>query len=198
MLLIGCSAEVTEEEQTPTADEQAPTEENNDPITEDTPTNEGEIVEVTPEEPIADEESSWLDDVLIDINSGEEFTIGGNDVPVILESFAVWCPTCTKQQRVIKNLHEQEGDSIISISLDTDPNEDAEKVKKHTEDNGFDWYYAISPRETTQKLIDEFGIGIVSAPSVPTLVVCPNGVFEKLKSGVKSTETLLSEVERLC
>jgi len=115
-----------------------------------------------------------------------------------MESFAVWCPTCTKQQKIIKNLHEQVGDDIISVSLDTDPNEDAEKVKKHAKSNGFDWKYAITPTDTTQKLIDEFGVGIVSAPSVPTVVVCPDGTFEKLKGDVKSSEFLLEEIKRIC
>ncbi len=52
--------------------------------------------------------ASWIDFELKDVATGEKFKISDfNDKPVLLESFAVWCPTCTKQQRIIKDLHEE-------------------------------------------------------------------------------------------
>ena len=69
---------------------------------------------------------NWQDIELKDINSQETFTIGEFKKPVLIESFAVWCPTCTEQQKEMKKLHELRED-VVSISLDTDPNEDAEK-----------------------------------------------------------------------
>ena len=86
--------------------------------------------------------------------NGETFKISDfKGQKVLLESFAVWCPTCTQQQKEIKQLIEQ-GDQSIHISLDTDPNEDSSSVLSHVEEKGFDWNYAISPKTLTQSLID--------------------------------------------
>lgn len=146
-------------------------------------------------EPVGD----WINFELRDVATGESFKITDfSDKPVLLESFAVWCPTCTRQQRVTKSLEEEVGDSIISISVDTDPNEDEDRVRKHINDNGFNWYYVIAPIAFTQSLIDQFGIDIVNAPSAPMILICDGEKARQLGSGVKSVETLKLEVARGC
>jgi len=138
--------------------------------------------------------ASWIDFELKDVATGETFKITDfNDKPILLESFAVWCPTCTKQQKTTKAFHEEVGDSVVSISIDTDPNEDENRVKEHIERNGFNWYYAIAPAEMTKSLIDQFGIGIVNAPAVPMILICGDNV-KKLDSGIKSVSELKEEV----
>ncbi|MBR9675391.1 redoxin family protein [Candidatus Woesearchaeota archaeon] len=141
----------------------------------------------------------WKNALLKDVNTGEEFRI--NDFKgklILLESFAVWCPTCTRQQKEIKEFHESVGDDIISISLDTDPNEDEERVLQHATSNGFGWYYAISPREVTQSLVDEFGVSFVNAPLAPVLLICEDQSARLLRSGVKNADALKEEVEKGC
>lgn len=139
-----------------------------------------------------------LNTQLRDINSQKTFTL--NDFkgkPVLLESFAVWCPVCTKQQEKIKELHEDIGDSVISISLDTDVNEDEAKVKEHLERNKFDWYYTISPSDLTKALIDQFGAAIVNAPQAPIILICSDQSARMLGRGVKSVSEL-KEAINLC
>ncbi len=131
----------------------------------------------------------WKDIPLHNVQDGEEFTIGSFDEPVILESFAVWCPTCTKQQKILKEYHEQRND-FVSISLNTDPNEEESLVREHAQSNGFDWRYAVSPAELTTQLIDEFGFQVVNAPAVPMLLICPNGATELFAGGVKDSEEI--------
>jgi len=144
--------------------------------------------------------SAWINMELKDVTTGETFKISDfKEKPVLLESFAVWCPTCTQQQNVIKRLHEEIGDSVVSISVDTDPNEDEDRVRKHINDNGFNWIYVVSPIPFTQSLIDQFGIGVVNAPSAPMVLICEGGQrARRLGSGVKSVETLKLEIERGC
>ena len=155
----------------------------------------------TPNEAIKEEKiiaGNWIDFELTDIRTGEKFKISDlNNKPVLLESFAVWCPTCTRQQREIKKLHEEVGDDVISISLDTDPNEDESRVLEHIKRNDFNWHYAIAPIEMTQSLINQFGIGIVNAPSAPVVLIC-NNEARKLDSGVKSVGELKEEIEKGC
>jgi len=145
---------------------------------------------------------AWIDMELEDVKTGERFTIrelSNSGKPVLLESFAVWCPTCTRQQKITKEFEETEfGKGVISVSIDTDPNEDESRVLEHIERNGFTWFYAVSPEALTRSLIDQFGVGIVNAPSVPMILVCENGKARKLDSGIKSVNELTEEVSRGC
>ncbi len=142
---------------------------------------------------------AWMDVELTDVNTGKTFRISDfKGKPVLLESFAVWCPTCLRQQKQMKELIAREGDAIVHISLDTDPNEDAAKVKEHLERNGLDWYFVVSPVEFTKALIDEFGLSVVSAPSAPVVLICEDQTSRFLKSGVKSADDLIAEVEKGC
>jgi len=142
-----------------------------------------------------DSSQFWREYELTDVNSGESFTISElNSKPILLETFAVWCPTCTGQQKEIKELHEEIGEDAISISLNTDSNEDEGLVLEHAQSNGFDWRYAIAPAELSQSLVDEFGLGIVNAPSVPVILICEDGSFRQLDSGIKRVQELKDEL----
>ena len=141
----------------------------------------------------------WVDTELTDVQSGETFHISDfKGQKILLESFAVWCPTCTQQQKEIKKLHQELGDTFVSISLDTDPNEDVTIIQEHIDRNGFDWHYAISPRELTQSLIDEFGIGVVNAPSAPVVLICEDQSTHYLGRGLKLVDELKEELEVNC
>ena len=71
----------------------------------------------------------WLNATYTDVTTGEAFTFDGlRGQTVLLEPFAIWCPTCKKQKEVVKSIKE-EGINITSISIDVDPNEDAKQVK---------------------------------------------------------------------
>jgi len=141
----------------------------------------------------------WKCEDLVDVLTGETFQIKDFEgKPVLVESFAVWCPTCLKQQLKMKDLLESDGDSIVHISLDTDPNEEASLVKEHAEKNGLNWKFSVSPIEITKKMIDEFGIGVVNAPSAPVILVCEDQSTRLLEKGVKSAEELKGEIAKGC
>ena len=143
--------------------------------------------------------AAWMDTELTNVATGENFKISDfKGKPVLLESFAVWCPTCLRQQKEMKKLTGNEGDAIIRISLDTDPNEDEAKVKDHLERNDLNWYFAVSPIELTNALIDEFGLNVVSAPRAPVILICKDQSTRFLRGGLKPSSELLSEVEMGC
>lgn len=122
-------------------------------------------------DPTPADNADWRSIELETVRDGETFTVDGFDRPVVLEAFAVWCPKCTRQQEELRGLD----DSVVAVSLNTDPNEDAEKVRAHAEDHGFDWRYAVAPPEMTQSLVDAFGTTVTNAPSTPVVVACPDG-----------------------
>lgn len=153
----------------------------------------------TPAIPLDGVSAAWQDVELTDVNTGSTFRISDyKGKPVLVETFAIWCPTCTKQQKETKKFHAEAGDAVISVSLDIDPNEDADMVLAHTQKNGFDWLYAVAPIEMTQSLIAEFGVGVVNAPNVPMILVCEDQSTRLLKSGVKDANRLKSEIEKGC
>jgi thiol-disulfide isomerase/thioredoxin len=141
----------------------------------------------------------WKCEPLTDSVTGDTFEISDFEGKIILmESFAVWCPTCLKQQKEMAKLRTVNGKEIVHISLDTDPNEDASQVADHATEHGFDWYFAVAPIEMTKALITEFGLSIVSAPRAPVVLICEDQSTRFLKGGLKSTEQLENEINKGC
>jgi thiol-disulfide isomerase/thioredoxin len=133
---------------------------------------------------------------LKDLNTNQTYTLEDfEDKIVLIESFAIWCPTCKSQQKELKKLHKLNSE-IISISLDTDQNEEESEVIDYINKNNFDWIYSISPEELTSYFISDYGISFVSAPSVPILLKCPYTKPRLLKNGFKSTDYLLEEISK--
>ncbi|WP_052721344.1 hypothetical protein [Methanococcoides methylutens] len=158
----------------------------------------GCVEDETPEDSDPVETVDWRDVELTDVRTGEVFKISDLEKPVLVESFAVWCPTCLQQQKQMQELIELEGESITHVSLDTDPNEDIDQVLDHAERNGFEWYFAVAPTEMTEDLIDEFGVEVVNAPIAPVILICEDGEARLLGRGLKSAEELNTEVMEGC
>ncbi len=150
--------------------------------------------------PTSDEEDSsgtagmnatWRTVALEAVRREETFTIESLDPPVVIQSFAVWCPKCEQQSRELTNLD----DSITVVGLNTDPNEDAEKVRRHANDNGFDWRFAVAPTEMTESLVEEFGTTVTNAPSTPIIVVCEGGTTEFMAGSINPVAEIEAAAE---
>ena len=122
-------------------------------------------------EPTAASDTAWRSVEFSPVRRDETLTVDGFDRPVVLEAFAVWCPVCTEQQNELRGLD----DSVVKISINVDPNEDAATVRKHADDNGFDWRYVVAPPEMIRSLVNAFGTTVTNAPSTPVVVACPGG-----------------------
>ena len=141
---------------------------------------------------------AWANIELVDAVSGESFRIADYaGKPILIESFAVWCSTCLRQQREMARLIDLAGEAIVHISLDTDPNENLTKVRDHALRHDFSWLYAVAPFELTQALINDFGLTVVNAPRAPVILIDVDGTARLLPNGVKSAEQLLEEIGEL-
>lgn len=145
------------------------------------------------------EEGAWLTYTLTDVRSGETFTVQAlNDSPVLLESFAVWCTTCLRQQQEFQALQQQDV-AFTPVTVNTDPNEDASKVRNHIQEHGFDWRYVVAPSELNQMLQQEFGSQVLVATAAPIILVCPDGTYTFLdKYGVKTASYLEDRIQQQC
>jgi hypothetical protein len=136
---------------------------------------------------------AWYSVELMDVNTGESFRVADFEGKVVLvETLAVWCTTCLRQQKEIRALHEALGerDDLISVGLNIDPNENADILKAHTDKNGFDWRYAVVSREVAREIGQLYGDQFLNPPSAPMLIIDRQGQGHPLPFGVKSAEAL--------
>jgi len=140
--------------------------------------------------------AAWLSEPLEDVLTGDSFTIWGSDEPVLVHNFAVWCSLCDRQEERIDDLRGT-FDGFTMVSLNVDPNEDADRVRDHAESNGYDWRWAIAPPSVIDSLDDEFGASVLSPPNVPLVLVCPSGNYEQF-DGILSPEELRERIESGC
>ena len=137
--------------------------------------------------------TGWQAVELDAVRDEEAFTIGGLPSPTIVHSFAVWCPKC---ERLSNQLTAVDGEYTI-LGLNTDPNEDAAKVREYAEANDFGWRFAVAPTGLTDALVTEFGSTVVNAPSTPVVVVCDDGSATFL-SGDDSTRPIITDTAEGC
>ena len=90
---------------------------------------------------------AWFSAALTDAATGETFTIQDFKGKVVLvETMAMWCPTCLRQQKEVKALHDLLGerDDFVSVGIGVDINENLAALKDYTAKNGFDWTYTVA------------------------------------------------------
>lgn len=136
-----------------------------------------------------------LDHELIDVRSGERFTLGqiSTDGPVLVETMAVWCTTCLSQQRQVVAAHELA--DFRSVGIDVDPNERADELADYAEREGFDWRFAMADTALVKLLTDAYGFAVTNPPSTPTFVITTDGRIRALDFGrVRSAEELVAEL----
>ncbi len=120
----------------------------------------------------------WFDMELIDVQTGETFTM--NDYAgkvVLLETMAIWCPNCIVQSNEVRNLHKLLGnpEDLVSVSLDVDVNEDSASLKEYASNYGFDWHFAVAPLEVARALGNLYTAEYLNPPLAPMLVIDRDG-----------------------
>jgi hypothetical protein len=144
------------------------------------------------------ESPAWFGISLTNVRTNEAFTIEDlNGKVVLVETMAVWCSNCLKQQGQVKDLHSLLGDrdDFVSIGLDIDPNEDASALKSYVESNGFGWLYAVPPADVSREIASLYGDQFLNPPSTPMLVIDRHGVAHPLPFGIKSADDLLNFIQ---
>ena len=141
------------------------------------------------------EAAALLDHELVDVRSGERFTLGelASDKPVLVEAMAVWCTTCLAQQRQVVQAHELA--DFHSVGIDVDPNERPDDLAEYAEREGFDWQFAMADAALVKLLTDAYGFAVTNPPSTPTFVIATDGTVRALEFGkVRSEEELVAEL----
>jgi len=136
---------------------------------------------------------AWFNAKLTDVNTGKSFKLADLKGKVVLvETMAVWCSNCLKQQNEVKALHAQLGkrDDFVSVALDIDPNENDGTLKAHAMNRGFDWTYAVTSAEVAREIGQLYGAQFLNPPSTPMLIIDRQGKAHPLPFGIKSGNDL--------
>jgi thiol-disulfide isomerase/thioredoxin len=141
---------------------------------------------------------AWFSASLTDARTGQAFSINDFEGKVVLvETMAIWCSNCLKQQGQVKALHEQLGarDDFVSIGLDIDPNENTEALKSYVENKGFDWLYAVPSADVSREIAALYGDQFLNPPSTPIVVIDRHGDTHPLPFGIKSADDLMQAIQ---
>jgi thiol-disulfide isomerase/thioredoxin len=136
-----------------------------------------------------------LEQELVDVRTGESFTLGelAAEKPVLLETMAIWCTTCLRQQREVVQAHEAV--EFHSVGINVDPNERADDLAEYADRQGFDWRFAMADAALVQELTDRYGFGVTNPPSTPTFIISTDGQIRALEFGrVRSADELVAEL----
>jgi hypothetical protein len=167
-------------------------------MVKETPTADAMMSKETPAADAMMEAPAWYSASLTEASTGQAFTINDFKGKVVLvETLAMWCPNCKKQQTQVKALHDLLGerDDFVSLGLDIDLNENAADLKGYVEGNGFDWMYAVAPAEVAQDISKHYGDQFLSPPSTPMLVIDRKGEAHLLPFGIKSADELMKFIQ---
>jgi thiol-disulfide isomerase/thioredoxin len=141
---------------------------------------------------------AWFDAKLTDINTGQSFKVADWHGKVILvETMAVWCPTCLQQQQQVQALNRMLGmrDDLALLALDIDPNENDSILKTYANAQGFDWKYAVAPADVAREIGNLYGSQFLNPPSAPMFIIDRQGQVHTLQFGVKSAQDLETALE---
>ncbi len=156
------------------------------------------MMEDKPAEDAMMESPAWFSAALTNVHTGETFTVQDFKGKVVLvETMAVWCSNCLRQQGQVKELHSLLGerDDFVSVGLDIDSNEDAAILKGFVDAQGFDWVYAVSSADVSRDLSSLYGDQFLNPPSTPMLAIDRHGVVHPLPFGIKSADELLNFIQ---
>jgi hypothetical protein len=154
--------------------------------------------DVTATEP-TDSSLSWTKIPLTDAVTGEQFTIDGlvkQGKPVLIHTFAVWCPACSMQLHESEDMLTNSPDEFTIVGIDIDPNENQDMVKRHIEKEKFVGHFAASPRELTRGLVSTFGTSF--ALELPQTVIVCSRTVNHIGSGLFKSQTLKSALSQVC
>ena len=169
------------------------------PEVELAPSSEAPAEEASPAESESQvTQSGWYAIDLTDVNTGSSFRVADFQGKVVLvETMAVWCSNCFRQQLEVRELYDQIGgrEDFVSLGIDIDPNESVSQLTNYVKENGFDWLYVVASTELINEISDLYGPQFLNPPSTPMLIIDKQGDANLLPFGIKSADELLEYLQ---
>jgi thiol-disulfide isomerase/thioredoxin len=121
----------------------------------------------------------WATATLTNVRTGTTFRIAdlvAEGRVVFVETMAIWCSNCRRQQEeAVAALEQLDPEKVTWVGIDVEASESADALAAYSEDNGFDFTYAIADTALARALVADFGDQILNPPSVNVVVIGPDG-----------------------
>ena len=116
---------------------------------------------------------------------GETFTLADYaGTPVLLETFATWCPNCRAQLQQNQEAAAGLGEEAVFVALSTETDLAPGDVAAYADDNGFDDIrFAVLTDEQLAFFADTYGNSAINPPSTPHWFISPDGTIGELITG---------------
>jgi thiol-disulfide isomerase/thioredoxin len=148
--------------------------------------------------PTASVTPGWFTMEMTDVQTGKTFSMSDYAGKVVLlETMAIWCPTCVIQQTQVGKLHEALGnpEDLISVTLDVDSHEDEVALKEYASSYRFGWHFAVAPLLVERALGNLYSAEYLNPPLSPMLIIDRTGNVHQLDYGIKDAKALQTIVE---
>ena len=135
----------------------------------------------------------WFSADLLNAKTGETFKVSDfQGKTVLVETMAIWCSNCLKQQQELKAWYEsmESNDDLVVLVLDIDTNDSPDKLKDYTDKHGFPWHYAVASVDVAREIGALYGDQFLNPPSTPMLIIDSHGDTHPLPFGHKSAADL--------
>jgi thiol-disulfide isomerase/thioredoxin len=134
---------------------------------------------------------AWQTAAITDVD-GNTFTLADfTGTPVLVETFATWCPNCRAQLGTTDEVAAAAGDEAVVIALSVETDISADDVRAYAEDNGFSSVrFAVVTPDLLAALVDAFGPTVANPPATPKFVIDAMGDAGELSTGSASADTL--------
>lgn len=141
------------------------------------------------------EGKAWASTTLTDVATGQPFRIADHaGRTIFVESMAIWCSNCRAQQARFRDaLARLDPAEVAYVVLTVDPGETGEALARYKDQQGFTGTYAVAGREVAGALAAEFGPNAINPPSVPLVIVRPDGTVE-FRTGSTSVDEIVATV----
>jgi hypothetical protein len=144
-----------------------------------------------------EEATAWRNVEMTDVTTDERFTISELERPTLVHPFAIWCSTCSSQNRELDSLQGEQTHEIVQLNIGDSENGD--DVRQYAEDNGYADHsrFAVAPNSVTSALVEEFGPTAVSPPQSPVILLCADGSTHEIDK-IADPETIKDSIKTNC
>jgi len=166
-----------------------------DTTTTDTTTTDTTTTDTTTT--VAVDRPAWQTLPLVDARTGETFTFADFDgKTVFVEPMATWCTNCRQQLRNVNSARASfDSEQVVFVALSVEVGLGNDTLSTYSQNNGFDWHFAVVTPELLAELVATFGRTVTNPPSTPHFIIRPDGTTTSLTTGIHSVDELVAEIQ---
>ena len=137
--------------------------------------------------------ADWQTVPLTDARTGEKFTVGDFvGCTVFVTTMATWCPSCgTQLDYVAAAAKELDPDQFVFVAISVETEISDEDLARYADDASFDWRFSVATPDALKTIVDEFGREAILPPSVPHVIVEPDGTYDDLHTGYSKPDEIV-------